>query len=114
MYPTKEEAERLRIELHAWFERNDFLNGLTWRTADEPHAEQDSDCPSDHYFFLSYSNSNFYNIMSGLPTAEPMHSEWLQLFGEFDAIVAKHGFWFERINNRSLNIFGSEQDGIDG
>jgi hypothetical protein len=113
MYSTTEEAESLCAELNTWFERNGFLVGIVWRTPDEGSDKPNNVISSDHYFVLNYAESDFYNIMSGLPTAEQMHSQWLELFEEFDSIVTKHGFWFERINNRSLNIFGRERDTAD-
>ncbi len=106
---TLKKIEALRCELEVWFKSNEFLRGLIWRTTTQLRYGDDDSHPIKSYFVtLKYVDSSFRDIVSGLPTAEPMHSLWLGHYEKFDAILAKHGFWSERINDVSLSIFENE------
>ena len=114
MNPTAAEAEQLRLELHDWFVRNEFLDGLVWQTADEHYGKAHEALPFHHYFVVNYAESEFYDVMNSYAAPSTKRADMERLFGEFEEIVRRRGFWFEREDDVSADILGKDKDEANG
>jgi hypothetical protein len=107
MNPTIEQAELLRQELHAWLDRHDLWDGTTWWTADEYYGERHNEFPFYHYFVFAFEG-DLRGVMWRRRLDEPGRADNLR--DEFDAMLKRHGFWHEKINEATACILGRERE----
>src|ERR1700677_88932 len=94
--PTAEQAERFRQALHAWLEQNNLWEGTTWWPGDEFYGDEHKAFHFSHYFVFAF-DGDLHSVMWRRRMDEPGRADKLR--DEFDAILKRHGFWHEKIND---------------
>jgi hypothetical protein len=101
MEKTAEEIQLLKNEIEAWLKKHDLLTDTGWLNVDEHYGEVHRTFPFPHYLVLWFEGDLHSVIWS---VTDDSDSRWHSKLGEFEAILKRHGCWFEREDNVTLCI----------
>ena len=101
---TPAQIRALKKELQSWMEKHDLTHDTGWRTPDEQYGEEHKDFPCPPYLVLWFEG-DLHSVMWLLPD-HPGYRWHRERREEFDAIIEKHGCWYEfERNGDILNSF---------
>jgi hypothetical protein len=107
MEKTPAQVRAMKKELQAWMKKHDLTHDTGWRDLQDHYGDKEKGFPYPHYLVLWFEG-DLYDVLWPLPD-HPNYPWQKQRRLEFEALIEKHGCWFEFENNTTLCIMDKEE-----
>lgn len=107
MEKTPTQIQAMKKEGHAWMKKHDLTHDTGWRDVAEHYEGKEPTFPWPHYLVLCFEG-DLYDVLWPLP-AHPNYQWQKERRNEFEAIIKKHGCWFDFENNTTLCIMDKQE-----
>jgi hypothetical protein len=93
MTKTAREIELLKTDIQAWLESHELADDTGWRDVDMQYGDRPKNFKHPHYLVLWFEGA-LHNVLWPLPD-HPDHAWQCERREELEALVNRHGCWFD-------------------